>query len=161
MPNRRRAPRPGANKKFEIKLKPNRIGPMKQSPAGQITNMPLKPDQSNTGRKLRRNLFPKLIFGVFGLCVGIGLLLPALNRTGNHHRRVSGQFQADLRTFIAGVRYLLYPETMPVEKTPVLTTATNRALVQRASAQTPAPPELSCDPTSPPGGALTNSPEQI
>jgi hypothetical protein len=133
---------------------------MKSSFQKTIMNIPLTPQAPNVRRTFLRKLFPRLALGMFCLCVGTGLLLPAISRAGSHHRRLPGQLQADLRTFICGVRYLLTPE-MPIETAPALTTGTNVALAQRPPAKTPALPELSCNQTSAPAGRLTNPPVQI
>ncbi|MEJ0088377.1 MAG: hypothetical protein WDM80_01255 [Limisphaerales bacterium] len=53
-------------------------------------------------------------FAIVLACVFLGaaLLLPAMKSAfGEHHRKPSGQFQAEVRTLIAEVRYLLTPET--------------------------------------------------
>jgi hypothetical protein len=58
-----------------------------------------------------RRLNFKLAIGLACLCLGAGLLLPAIkSRVANHHAMPPGQLQADMRTMIAGVRYLLASE---------------------------------------------------
>ena len=78
----------------------------------QSMNAPSKCPQTKTrhsGRTRRFNY--KLATGLAFACLGAALLLPVLkSRTGYHHRMPPGQFQADMRTMIAGVRYLLQSE---------------------------------------------------
>ena len=53
----------------------------------------------------------KFIIGLACICIGVGLLMPTIkNAVGEHHRQPSGQFQAEVRTLIAQVRYLFTPE---------------------------------------------------
>ena len=59
----------------------------------------------------RRRFNFKLAAGLACLCLGTGLMLPFVkSRTGSHHAMPPGQFQADLRTMVAGVRYLFASE---------------------------------------------------
>src|ERR1700710_2714504 len=54
----------------------------------------------------------KFAVGLACVCVGTALLLPTIKSAfGGHQRKPSGQFQAEVRTLIAEVRYLLTPET--------------------------------------------------
>jgi hypothetical protein len=54
----------------------------------------------------------KFALGLAAVCVTVGLLLPVVKyEVGFHHRMPAGQFKADMRTMVAGVRYLLAPET--------------------------------------------------
>lgn len=65
-----------------------------------------------SGPKPSRPFNFKFAAGLACVCVGVALLLPAIKGAiGEHHRRPSGQFQAEVRTLIAEVRYLLTPET--------------------------------------------------
>ena len=60
----------------------------------------------------------KFIIGLACICIGVGLLMPTIkNAVGEHHRQPSGQFQAEVRTLIAQVRYLFTPE-MDQPRTP-------------------------------------------
>ena len=105
-------------------------------------------------------LFSKLILVLAAGCVGAGLLLPVMKgRTGTPPHRLPGQWQADARTVIAGVCYLLRPE-LPEGKRPVML-ARNKVVAQPPPARTLVLPELSCNQTSAPAGPLTNMPVQI
>ena len=65
-----------------------------------------------SGPKPSRPLNFKFATGLACVCIGVALLLPAMKSAfGEHHRKPSGQFQAEVRTLIAEVRYLLTPET--------------------------------------------------
>jgi hypothetical protein len=62
--------------------------------------------------KPAKRLHFKLAIGLGCVCLGVGLLLPAIKAGFWHPQRVpSGQFQADMRTMVAEVRYLFTPET--------------------------------------------------
>ncbi len=53
----------------------------------------------------------KFALGLAAACIAVGLLLPVVKYGSSyHHRMPAGQFQADMRTMVAGVRYLLAPE---------------------------------------------------
>jgi hypothetical protein len=71
---------------------------------------------SNSQEGKKQNIQPrhfnfKLAIGIAAVCVAVGLLLPVVKyEIGFHHRMPAGQFKADMRTMVAGVRYLLSPE---------------------------------------------------
>jgi len=71
-----------------------------------------------SGNKPSRPPNFKFIIGLACICIGVGLLMPTIkNAVGEHHRQPSGQFQAEVRTLIAQVRYLFTPE-MDQPRTP-------------------------------------------
>jgi hypothetical protein len=77
-----------------------------------------------------RRLNFKLAIGLACLCLGAGLLLPAIkSRVANHHAMPPGQLQADMRTMIAGVRYLLESEPA-MDKPPENFAGRNATLTQ-------------------------------
>ncbi len=75
-------------------------------------NAPLNfPETKNRSLKPARRPGFKLAIGLASVCLGAGLLLPAIKNGFWHpHRVPAGQFQADMRTMVAEVRYLLAPE---------------------------------------------------
>ena len=108
------------------------------------SNLPATNDRSHARR--RRFNF-KLAAVLACLCLGAGLLLPFVkSRAGNHHHAMPpGQFQADLRTMVAGVRYLLEPEPAR-DKLPAVLTVRTLEVTDRTGNQTAAPAESTTNP---------------
>jgi hypothetical protein len=77
----------------------------------------------------------KLAGALASVCLVTGLLLPYINyRPANHHRMPRGQFQADMRTMVAAVRYLFTPES-DMEKNPAYFAGSTGPITQRALAR--------------------------
>ena len=108
-------------------------------------NTPLNLQETKiNNRKLAKRFSFKLAIGLASVCLGVGLLLPAIKIGFWHHQRVPvGQFQADMRTMVAEVRYLFTPET-DFEKAPAQFDDRPVTFEQRT-----------------PTGVLTNAPVQI
>lgn len=101
-------------------------------------------ENSTSNLKPAKRLHFKLVIGLASVCLGVGLLLPAIQIGFWHHQRVpAGQFQADMRTMVAEVRYLFTPET-DFEKAPAQFDDRPVTFEQRT-----------------PTGILTNAPAQI
>jgi len=113
------------------------------------------------GSKPARRLNLKLAIGLAALCLGAGLLMPVLkSRAGIHHAMPPGQFQADMRTMVAGIRYLL-------ESEPAMAKHPGNLAGRNMDAPHPAPSgplemsDRSGNPTAPPAGTATNPPVPI
>lgn len=99
------------------------------------------------------------------LCVAAGLMIPVYKSMGGkHHRVMAGQLQADARTFISGVRFLLRPE-MADGKPSIVSSSNNLILAQRTTAPEPLRAveltEISQNQTGAPAIPFTNFPVQI
>lgn len=127
---------------------------------------PLNTDKHEWNRPKPASMFLfRLVMGLGVLCVAAGLMIPVYKSMGGkHHRVFAGQFQADARTFVSGVRFLLRPE-LPDEKPSIIASSTNLILAKRTAMPAPARvvemPEISYNQTSSPAGPLTNLPVQI
>ncbi len=94
------------------------------------------------------------------LCIGAGLLMPAVkSRIESHHPLPAGQFQADMRTVFAAVRYLLTPEII-VPPNPVPSDNSSTTLAQITPAQTLEMAGIATNQTGAPVLSSTNSPAQ-
>ncbi len=95
------------------------------------------PAIKNPDPKAGRRPHFKLAIGLASVCLGVGLLLPVIKIGFWHQHRVPpGQFQADMRTMVAGVRYLLAPEP-DFPKAPAGFDGRPVTFEQRAPGQTP------------------------
>lgn|SRR5208283_2973651 len=113
----------------------------------------------HSGRTRRFN--SKLAAGLAFACLGAALLLPVLkSRTGYHHRMPPGQFQADMRTMIAGMRYLLQSEetTYP---SPVVFPGLRAQTAQHPAGGTLEMSDRASNQTSTPAGSSANPPAPI
>jgi len=116
---------------------------------------------NRSGSKPARRFNFKLAIGLAALCLGAGLLMPVLkSRAGIHHAMPPGQFQADMRTMVAGIRYLL-------ESEPALAKNPGNLVGLNTDASQPAPggplemSDRSGMSTAPTAGTATNPPVPI
>jgi len=102
---------------------------------------------TNDRRHDRRRRFNfKLGVGLACLCLGACLLLPFVKgRTGNHHAMPRGQFQADLRTMVAGVRYLLQSEPA-LDRHPAIVSGRNLEVTDRSGNRIATPADSTTNP---------------
>jgi hypothetical protein len=108
-----------------------------------------------------RRLNFKLATGLACLCLGAGLLLPAIkSRVANHHAMPPGQLQADMRTMIAGVRYLLESEPA-MDKPPANFAGRNAALTQHPAERPQMMSDRSGNQITTPAGSPANPPAPI
>jgi hypothetical protein len=123
-------------------------------------NTSLNSRRTKTRSPKRRFNF-KLVIVLASLCLGAGLLLPVLkSRAGNHHAMPPGQFQADLRTMVAGIRYLLDSEPA-ADNNPAIFTGRNATFTQRPPGRTLEMSDRSFNQTETQAGSSTNPPAQI
>ena len=112
---------------------------------------------SKPGRRF--NFKPAM--GLAFVCLGAGLLLPVLkNRVGNHHAMPPGQFQADMRTMVAGIRFLMEREP-GMDKNPAIFTGRNTAFTQPPPGRTLEMSDRSFDQTETQADASANPPVPI
>jgi hypothetical protein len=103
----------------------------------------------------------KPAIGLAFLCLGAGLLLPVLkSRDGNHHAMPPGQLQADLRTMVAGMRYLIESEPA-MDNNPAIFTGRNATFTQRPLGRTLEMSDRSSNQTETQAGSSTNPPVPI
>jgi hypothetical protein len=95
------------------------------------------------------------------LSLGAALLLPAMkSRAAHHHPMPSGQFRADVRTFIAGVHYLFESEP-DIKTAPAPFDGSPVVFAQRAPGRAFVMSDSSTNQTEPLSGSSTNLPVQI
>jgi hypothetical protein len=117
--------------------------------------------QGTRTRNPKRRFNFRLAVVLAFVCLGAGLLLPVIkSRVGNHHAIPPGQFKADLRTMVAGMRYLLQSEP-DVDNNRAIFTSRNTAFTQRPSGRTLEMSDRSSNQTEAPAGSSTNPPVPI
>jgi hypothetical protein len=90
------------------------------------------------------------------VCLGVGLLLPVIkNGLWHHHRMPAGQFQADMRTMVAALRYLFDSEP-DIEKNPAPFAGSPATFTQRTPERTVKMSDSSSNQTETDTGSATN-----
>ena len=123
-----------------------------------MNTSPLCQKTSTRSPKLALLCYSSLAVVLSFLCLGMGMLLPLFkNEVGNNFPRPPGQLQADARTLVAAVRYLLEPEPH-IETVPAAFSGSTVTFTQQALGQPFETSVYSSNRTEMPSAPSTNPP---